>query len=197
MGNQKNPVVVWILLPPPAETAVLGRVWFQPLLLQSTFGWSCGFPCTSAWGESSAEAFNDAEQSVPEKAHFVPKGMKMLPLTPVCVPNIYKRVDLRCANSFWEYWNCSHWSKTSSYSTCCAVSPTSHTQWMFWLGQQCHWHEADDSLFSLEWLRHSHKVHFLSSENFCVFIFEILVQQATALQACAQPSCIRPLEGTG
>lgn len=55
----------------------------------------------------------------------------MLPLTPVCVPNIYKRVDLRCAHRFWEVLELLTRIKTTSYGTCCAVSPTSHAQWVF------------------------------------------------------------------
>lgn len=132
MSNQNNPVVVWSLVPPSSWDSCPGEnVSLQPLLLQPAFGWSRGFPCASAWGESSAQAFKDADLSVPEKARFEPKGMKMLPLTPVCVPNIYKRVDLRCAHRFWEVLELLTRIKTTSYGTCCAVSPTSHAQWVF------------------------------------------------------------------
>lgn len=55
------------------------------------------------------------------------------------------------------------------------------------LGQQCHRPEADDSLFFLERLRYSHKIRFLSSENFCVFLCEIVVRQTAAPPACEQP----------
>lgn len=70
----------------------------QPLLLQPT--WSRGFTCSSVWSESLAEIFKGAEQCVPEKTRFLPKAMKTLPFTFIHVLNIYKRLDLRCDNSF-------------------------------------------------------------------------------------------------
>lgn len=145
-------------------------MWFQALLLQPAFVWSCGFPGTSAWAESCAETFKDAEQSVPEKTHFVPKGTKMLPLTLVCVPNIYKRVDLRCANSFWEVLELLTLIKTTSYGTCCAVSPTSHTQWVFLTRSAMSPTRSRWFLILLTVTETNHKIHLLSSENFCVYV---------------------------
>lgn len=175
-------------------------MWFQPLL--------CSLPL---WGAVAslvlqpgvnplpAEAFQDAEQSVPEKAHFVPKGMKMLPLTPVRVPNIYKRVDLRCANSFWEVLELLTLIKTTSYDTCCAVSPTSHTPWVFLTRSETsltrsRWffvlprvsQTFPQGTFSLFW-----KFLCIDMWNTC------LTDNSTASLSTAMGSSIRPLEGMG
>lgn len=87
-----------------------------------------------------------------------------------------------------KWWNCSDWSKITSYHRCCADSSIFHTQWVFLARSSMSLIQSKGLFFFSEWLRHSRKMYFCLLRIYMYSCAKYLSSRYTTLQACAYPS---------